>query len=76
MDTRNRYKVPLKAWRRWNRAERHVFNETFRNVRDEHSILATLPVHEALSEVPDASLRVFAFNIAWLAADAAREARL
>ena len=66
IDARNRYKVPVKQWRKWSRIARTVFNRVYNFAINNESLLmhpkapASKPVH----------WKTTAWNAAWVAADA------
>lgn len=63
----NKYKVPVKQWRNWSEQARGVFNEVYYTVRNNHKVLFPEKAHD----LPKQTLRVMAWNTAWIAADAA-----
>jgi len=66
----NHFKVPLKQWRKWNAAERKVFNET----HDEMLNNQKLFMHPKAAAIPMEHWKTIAWNAAWIAACAARDA--
>jgi hypothetical protein len=65
---RNDYKVPAKKWRRWSATARRVFNQVCHDLDGAWEMLAP---GDELPTVKPRARRVFAFNAAWIAADAA-----
>lgn len=67
----NKYKVPQKQWRKWGALARGVFNEVYYTIRNNDQVLFP----EKAQGLPRPTLRVMAWNIAWIAADAANRSR-
>lgn len=62
----NRYKVPLKKWRKWTDTARRVFNETYSTmVNNQWTFL-----HPQQEKISRRMWRTTAWNAAWIAADA------
>lgn len=70
-DVPNTHKVPLRQWRKWHAAERHVFNEVF-EVMNKNQLIFLHPKQDSLTP---ARWRTVAWNAAWTAADAAKDFR-
>ena len=62
----NRFKVPLKKWRKWNRVARKVFNETFSAMSSNQGLF----LHPHQDKLSRRMWRTTAWNAAWIAADA------
>ena len=62
----NRYKVPLKKWRKWNATARRVFNETYSAMSSNQYIF----LHPQQGKISNRLWRTTAWNAAWIAADA------
>lgn len=69
--TANAYKVPKRQWRKWADAERAVFNEVLRAIRDGWDVLFP----DSMQNVRAPARRIAAWNAAWIAADALRGQR-
>lgn len=63
----NKYKVPVKQWRKWSDAARKVFNEVYFTIRN--NVRVVFP--PKAQDLPRQSVQVIAWNSAWIAADAA-----
>lgn len=70
MTTGNVNRVPKKAWARWSKMARAVFNETYHAVFRGWDHLAP----ESLQATKAQARKVLAWNSAWMAADAADDA--
>lgn len=67
IDARNRYKVPVKQWRKWSRIARTVFNRVYNFAINNQSML----LHPGVKVVFTAKhWKTTAWNVAWTAADA------
>jgi hypothetical protein len=62
----NRYKVPLKKWRKWNVVARRVFNETYSSMSENQNLF----LHPHQDKISNRMWRTTAWNAAWIAADA------
>lgn len=67
---RNLYKVPKRQWRKWSETAKAVFNETYRTMINGWSVLFP----PSLGKISKPARKVAAWNTAWIAADAVREA--
>lgn len=70
ISARNRFKVPLKQWRKWSALARSVFNNVFTSMTDQSVI-----TNPSGPKMTAAQWRTVRWNAAWLAADAVKEAR-
>lgn len=70
LETRNRYGVVARQWKRWSRSRRAVFNATFAMLRDNESLVKH--PHDVL--VPKGWWRTTCWNAAWIAASAHHDA--
>jgi len=73
----NAHSVPAKQWRKWSDQARRVFNLMYVTMKDSPWICQS-PTLERLHKdglLSDKGWNVTAWNAAWLAADAADEAR-
>lgn len=66
---RNMHKVPARRWARWSRLARGVFNETYRAIAWNWTLLAPASLKKLGTF---RARRILAFNAAWLAADEAQ----
>jgi hypothetical protein len=66
---RNKHNVPKKTWNKWNHVARYVFNQTYGSVLHGSDVLFP----PAASALKRPSIKVIAWNTAWVAADAVRE---
>lgn len=62
----NRYKVPLKQWRKWGETARRVFNETYSSMVGNQGLF----LHPDQEKVSNRLWRTTAWNAAWTAASA------
>jgi hypothetical protein len=62
----NRYKVPLKKWRKWSASARRVFNETYSAMANNQMTF----LHPQQDKISGRLWRTTAWNAAWIAADA------
>jgi hypothetical protein len=62
----NRYKVPLKKWRKWGASARRVFNETYSAMANNQTTF----LHPQQDKISRRLWRTTAWNAAWIAADA------
>lgn len=62
----NRYKVPLKKWRKWSATARRVFNETYSAMSSNQYLF----LHPQQNRLSNRMWRTTAWNAAWIAADA------
>lgn len=64
----NRYKVPLKKWKKWGKPAQGVFNRCFDLFfKNQESF-----THPKASEQPREHWKTVAWNTAWIAADEAQ----
>jgi len=70
MATANTHRVPVKAWRKWTEHARSVFNDIYETYRDNQRLLT----HPKADPVPPKHWKTIAWNMSWLAADAATQA--
>lgn len=66
----NKYSVPEEQWVRWNDSAQSVFNEVYFTMT--HKNQQRLFRHPEASEIPHDQWTTTAFNVAWIAADAAQ----
>lgn len=66
-DPANKYGVPLKTWRRWVVAGRHVFNNTHEEIESMGRVFYPVTMMPAFT--PE-SHKIIAWNAAWSAAEA------
>lgn len=64
---RNANRVPKKQWGKWGELARKVFNEVYDTVRKNAPVLFP----PGLNRLPAHLVQVMAWNMAWVAADAA-----
>ena len=65
----NRYKVPLRSWRKWSPLARAVFNNVYGSTVFSQNVLAP----PSASKLPHQAWKVLCWNFAWIAADAVRD---
>ena len=63
----NRHRVPKKQWNKWNPIAQDMFNQMYMSVRHNQSILH----HPHAPMLTSVQWQTVAWNVAWLAADAA-----
>jgi leucyl-tRNA synthetase len=68
----NKFKVPLRQWRKWNEMERGTFNEVHDLFLHNQQIMC----HPKMPKIAEEHWSTIAWNAAWTAADAARGVRL
>ncbi len=75
MITHNRYDVPRDTWRRWKKVERAIFNKVYFAIKNK--ALRGLYFARAFDSVKVSrkDWAVTAYNIAWVAAEEARDFR-
>lgn len=61
----NKYKVPVKKWRRWGSQARAVFNSTFQQMENDQWVF----VHREATAASSRHWKVTAWNAAFAAAD-------
>lgn len=66
----NTYKVQQKQWRKWNAKARETFNWLFGLMTKQPELFA----HPKAPKQASAHIKTTAWNAAWLAADAVRDA--
>lgn len=62
----NRYRVPVKQWRKWSELARLSFNRSYSFIHDNQSII----IHPKAKTAKPAEWKTIAWNAAWIAADA------
>jgi len=75
MITYNVYDVPRDTWRRWKKVERAIFNKVFFAIRNKALRGLYFPDPILKLEIKQKDWAVAAFNIAWVAAEEARDFR-
>ncbi len=70
MAATNSHRVPVKSWRKWTEHGRTVFNDTYEIYRNNQRLIT----HPKADPVPPRHWKTIAWNMAWLAADAASSA--
>lgn len=66
----NLYKVSVRQWRKWDAFSRFVFNEVYSSMIGDPWAFS----HPKAAEVPDGHWTTTAWNAAWTAAEAVRNA--
>lgn len=65
-DVENTYRVPQRAWRKWDWLARHVFNQTYASMLASQNLF----LHPAQRPAPNDRWGTTCWNAAWTAADA------
>lgn len=68
--TRNQYRVPKSQWRKWNAKARETFNWLYSTMMNSPALFT----HPKAIKQKAAHWKTTAWNTAWLAADAVRDA--
>ena len=71
MAVRNLYKVPVKEWRKWNAAEKQLFNSTYSHMYKNYDFYT----HPNQEKPKHFHWKVLAWNAAWMAADHLKDQR-
>ena len=69
--TANRYRVPVRLWRKWNNDERQMFNGLYSAMIRQQGCM----LHPEHGKMPATYWKTISWNAAFLAADLARLAR-
>ena len=71
MVVRNKYKVPVKTWRKWSQRARYVFNDLYSSMTNSPFAFRTPALDKV--KLTARQWKVTAWNAAWMAADAVRD---
>lgn len=70
MHSRNEFKVPRAKWREWSKLARRVFNDVYSSMTDSAWAFQA----PSIKAVTGRAWKTTAWNSAWIAADAVKEA--
>ncbi len=65
MAVRNHYRVPAKEWRKWDAAEKQLFNSVYSHMYNNQDFYT----HSGQEKIKHFHWKVLAWNSAWMAAD-------
>lgn len=71
MTVKNKYKVPVAQWRKWNETERHLFNSMYSHMYDDSEFY----LHPKQDIPKPVYWKTTAWNAAWMAADHLKDQR-